>query len=128
MVLDAAIWFEKAQLARHLARSAMDSGNLPGAANRAYYCLFAQLTGLLIQLGYEPPPERGNWPHSTLPVVAKSGFRASFQRNLPLSLLDKLRHYRVQGDYGNHQVIDAEALEGALRQLGTVLGSEWRGR
>jgi uncharacterized protein (UPF0332 family) len=128
MALEPALWFEKADRALQSARNLADANDLLGASNRAYYALFHYLTGLLVGLGYEPPSERGNWPHTALPAVGRSGLAASFQKSLAMALLDKLYRYRVLADYGDHRSLRADLLDGALCQLGTVIGSEWRGR
>jgi hypothetical protein len=47
---------------------------------------------------------------------------------LAMALLDKLYRYRVLADYGDHRSMRADLLAVALRQLGTVIGSGWRGR
>ncbi|MBC7543228.1 MAG: HEPN domain-containing protein [Candidatus Sericytochromatia bacterium] len=127
MTIDASLWFEKAQLAGQASRRELDAGNLPAAANRAYFSLYPFLTGLLIQRGHTPPADRGHWPHSRMHALVRTHLRASYQKHLSMALLNRLYRYRSLADYGDHRLLDAATLSGVLRQLGTVIGSQWRG-
>ena len=74
------IWFEKATLASQAARLALDAGNLPAAANRAYFSLHAFLTGSFVARGQAPPASRGNWPHAQLDEMIRQTLKTSFQK------------------------------------------------
>jgi uncharacterized protein (UPF0332 family) len=122
----ASLWTEKASLALEASRQALDAGNLPAAANRAYFSLYSLLTGALIQRGHEPPADRGNWPHSRMHALIRTHLKTSYHKHLSMALLNQLYRYRSLADYGNHHVLDAAVLNGAVRQLATVVGSQWR--
>lgn len=122
----AAVWFDKAGLAGQLARNALDAGNLPGAANRAYYSLHAHVTGLLMEAGLEPPIAHGNWPHVQMPLLIRRQFKTFPEKRRAMRLYEDLLAARVLADYGDHNGLSREELADGLRQLGIVVGSRWR--
>jgi uncharacterized protein (UPF0332 family) len=120
---DQALWSDKALLALHGASKALADGNLPTAASRGYYSLYAAVSVLLIEAGMEPPV-RGNWTHVALPSMIRQHYRGPFHmRRLAMMLLDRLYKLRLLADYGDHRRLDADELSTALRQLGQMVGS-----
>ena len=120
-------WFEKARIAVGAARVLLDAGNLPGMANRAYYGLFAWVTGVLLEMGLEAPPRHGNWPHEAMPWLIRRHCRPSALRQTAMDLWDGLYRARVLADYDDHALLDGKILELWLRRLQGVVGSDWRG-
>lgn len=117
------LWVEKATLALEAARQSLDAGNLPAAANRGYFALYAAVTAALMKAG-QMPPERGNWAHARLPIAVRQHVRGPFHaRRLAIMLLDRLYKLRLLADYGNHRRLDADELGAVLRQLGAVVRS-----
>jgi hypothetical protein len=120
------LWHEKALLAGQAARQAFDTGNLPAAANRAYFSLHAFLNGALADSGQQAPSGRGNFAHSQLPDLIRHQFKTSFHKSLMLRLLWELGKLRVYADYDDHRQIPPNSLEEALRCLAQVISSRER--
>ncbi len=120
------IWYEKALLAGQASRQAFDAGNLPAAANRAYFSLHAFLNGALSESGQQAPAGRGNFAHGQLPDLIRHQFKTSFHKSLMLRLLWELGKLRVYADYDDHRQIPSSSLEEALRGLAQVLSSRER--
>jgi uncharacterized protein (UPF0332 family) len=119
------LWYEKANMAAAAARQAFDAGNLPASANRAYFSLYAFLTGRLIDMGQQPPT-MGNWPHAQIGPLVRQHFKTSFYKRLALVLASELRRLRLFADYADHRRIPTEEMAELLRGLGQVLSSQER--
>jgi hypothetical protein len=119
------LWYEKAQLAGQAARRELDADNLPAAANRAYFSLYAFLVGRLIDSGQQPPA-RGNWPHSQLSDLVRLHFKPSFHKRLITCLVVDLRQVRAFADYDDHKRLTSARLSELLRSLGQVVSSQER--
>lgn len=121
-MLEPALWYEKANLAGESARRELDAGNLPAAANRAYFSLYAFLNGQLIDMGQQPPVV-GNWPHAQIGPLVRQHFKTSFHKRRILVLASELRRVRLFADYADHRRIYTDEMGDLLRGLGQVLSS-----
>lgn len=119
------LWYEKAHLAATAARQAFDAGNLPAAANRAYFSLYAFVNGRLLDAGLQPPA-MGNWPHAQIGPLVRVHLKPSFYKRLALVLASELRQQRLFADYADHRRIPSEVMAELLRGLGQVLSSQER--
>jgi uncharacterized protein (UPF0332 family) len=120
------LWYEKANMAASAARLMLDADNLPATANRAYYSLYAFITGALIEAGQQPPSRHGNWPHEQLGYLVRQHMKPSFERRRILVQQGDLQRLRVLADYGDHHKISKPQLTESLRELSQVLASRER--
>jgi len=78
------------------------------SVSRAYYAVFARVTGALIDAGQTPRPAYGTWPHGTLPEAAAATLldRRAAASNLAYSVR-RLYRLRLIADYRPDTDVDA---------------------
>lgn len=110
-------WMKMAQEALHAAGACLRAGSHRSTVSRAYFAMYAAVTGGLIQIGERPRKVEGTWTHEKLPVTAYAAFEDQLGRNLSRNIRRRLRatyNKRLAADYMPLMTTDEETARRAL--------------
>lgn len=94
------------------------------AVSRAYYAMFAAVTGVLILSGQRPRSRFGTWSHADLPDAARETLRSRVGLGRARDVKSRLEvgyKLRVAADYETGLTIDDEAARRAVSNASAVV-------
>lgn len=118
-----ATWQDIAIDSEQAAKELLRAGRYRAAVSRAYYAVYAAITGRLVQVGVVPATDADNPSHKALPELVESNLPAlrSWQRRDLKSSTRRLYQLRLDADYRARTRVDqGEPVEG-LAEMGYSL-------
>jgi len=117
-------WAHMAHDARKAAQACTAGGHFRSAVSRAYYAMFAAVTGLLIDQKVMPRAGLGTWAHERLPGIAKENLKAKLG-DVPSQDVKRMLTYmyklRLIADYVPGATVDGRDARDCLRYAMSVM-------